>query len=617
MLKLVIDNVSTRVVGAYDPNPIKAHEIHEALREELSYVVPSAEWSPAFKEGKWDGKISLYYRRNQSFPAGLTSRVSRLLREREIDFTFSDQREKPLADYPITCDFGNKELRFYQTAAGDIAAKYQRGVIAAATGAGKTMLSCYLLSKIGVKPVVFIVPAIELLRQTQREFEKYLRLDGKPIKVGMAGGGTCDLNPEGINIITYQTALAAFDEKYQERGNKIVASDNLGDKNRKTTQELEQELEVAKKALARAKSASERDLATIRQDVDRLQNTLVALGYSEPSLSDKTAHRAWKKEVAENTKALRALERDYARALKGLVQVPQDIYNKALTAVQNRYRILEDKACIRSLIESCRAMIVDEAHVAAVVTECLGGHAVKAYYRIGLSATPWREDNQEIRIEGTLGKKLFEITASDLIELGFLVPPTIYMIRVNHLEHAEDYADVYNKHVTRCWERNWRIKQCAESFKEAGRPVLILVERREHGEILESMIKDAVFVPGGDKGEDDPTDEERNYRRRMLNRMESNEIVLIATQWANVGVDAPAVSTLILAGSGQSSVTTYQQVGRALRCLGKDAQESTENGKPDAIIIDFMDEHKALRKHSMKRKKVYQRERAFKYKPIS
>jgi superfamily II DNA or RNA helicase len=617
MLKLVIDNVNTRVVGAYDPNPVKAHEIHEALREELSYVVPNAEWSPSFKEGKWDGKISLYYRRNQSFPAGLTSRVSRLLREREIDFAFSDQREKPAADYPITCDFGNKELRFYQTAAGDVAAKYQRGVIAAATGAGKTMLSCYLLSKISVKPVVFIVPAIELLRQTQREFEKYLRLDGKPIKVGMAGGGTCDLNPEGINIITYQTALAAFDEKYQEKGNKIVAADNLGDKNRKTTKELEQELEVAEKALARAKSASERELAAKQQGVDRLHNAVVALEASEPPRSDKIAYREWKKELTESTKALRAEEREYARAVKALIQGPQETYNKALAAVQNRYRILEDKASIRSLIENCRAMIVDEAHVAAVVIECLGGHAAKAYYRIGLSATPWREDNQEIRIEGTLGKKLFEITASDLIELGFLVPPTIFMIRINHLEHADDYADAYNKHVTRCWERNWRIKQCAESFKDAGRPVLILVERREHGEILESMIKDAVFVPGGDKGEDDPTDEERNYRRRMLNRVEANEIILIATQWANVGVDAPAISTLILAGSSQSSVTTYQQVGRVLRCLGKDAQESAENGKPDAIVIDFMDEHKALRKHSMKRKKVYQRERAFKYKPIT
>ena len=59
-------------------------------------------------------------------------------------------------------------------------------MLALATGAGKTMTSCYIFSKLKVKPVVFIVPAIELLKQTQKEFEKYLRIDDQPVKVGMA-----------------------------------------------------------------------------------------------------------------------------------------------------------------------------------------------------------------------------------------------------------------------------------------------------------------------------------------------------------------------------------------------------------------------------------------------
>ena len=125
------------------------------------------------------------------------------------------------------------------------------------------------------------------------------------------------------------------------------------------------------------------------------------------------------------------------------------------------------------------------------------------------------------------------------------------------------------------------------------------------------MIEDAVFVPGGDKGVDDPTDEEKNYRRRMLNAVENNEIVLIATQWANVGVDAPKISTLILAGSNQSSVTTYQQVGRVLRCVGPNIDVSKQNNKPDAIIIDFMLEQKNLKSHCNMRKKVYRNERAW------
>ena len=125
------------------------------------------------------------------------------------------------------------------------------------------------------------------------------------------------------------------------------------------------------------------------------------------------------------------------------------------------------------------------------------------------------------------------------------------------------------------------------------------------------MIEDAVFVPGGDKGEEDPTDEEKNYRRRMLNSVEKNEIILIATQWANVGVDAPRISCLILGGSNQSSVTTYQQVGRVLRCVGKDIEDSISNGKKDAIILDFCSDQKNMKTHANLRKKVYKNERAW------
>jgi superfamily II DNA or RNA helicase len=210
-----------------------------------------------------------------------------------------------------------------------------------------------------------------------------------------------------------------------------------------------------------------------------------------------------------------------------------------------------------------------------------------------------------------LGRKIIQVSASDLIERGFLVPPKIFICKISEQHHANTYPEIYTSNIVNNWERNFRIKQFAEEFKQKGRPTLILVERREHGSILESMIEDAVFVPGGDKGEEDPTDEEKNYRRRMLNAVENNEIILIATQWANVGVDAPRISCLVLAGSNQSSVTTYQQVGRVLRCVGKNIEESIKNGKPDAIILDFSSDQKNLKTHVNMRKKVYKNERAW------
>lgn len=596
MVTIEVDNSQAKILGHLHQDYGTNNNLHEAIRTELSYEVPSAEWSQKFKQGQWDGKISLYNKRAQAFPSGLTGRVRKLFDSLKIEYEIKDIRSKPEKNYPVTSDFEGKELRFYQENAATLARKTQRGMLSLCTGAGKTMTSCKIFENLGVAPVVFIVPAIELLKQTQKEFERYLRLDGQPVKVGIAGGGLCDLNMEGINVVTYQTALIAFDKKYIEKGNKVVEDPNSDGP--KTTAQLQKELEEATKNWAIAKNNASRDLAKLSLDMEKAKE--IASNEADP--------RKKKSYLA----AALSLEKQFNKEFNALIKVDLAAYKKAQTAWDNRQDILLQKSQVRNLIANCQAFIVDEAHVASIVIEELGKQAKKAYYRLGLSGTPWRMDNQEIRIEGTLGKKIIEVSASDLIELGYLVPPKIFVCNVSESHDGDTYADIYSNNIVNNWERNFRIKQFAEGFKEAGRPTLILVERREHGFLLEGLIEDAVFVPGGDKGVDDPTDEEKNYRRRMLNAVEKNEIVLIATQWANVGVDAPKIAVLILAGSNQSSVTTYQQVGRVLRCVGKDIEQSVSNGKPDAVIIDFMPEQKNLKSHCQMRKKVYRNERAWK-----
>jgi len=583
MVEIEVYNDRSVLINTDDSFGKLSYPIQEALRNELSYKVPDSEWSAKFKTGQWDGKISLYVKRNQSFPTGLTMRVAKLFDELKINYKFIDKRVKPIRDYELTCDFMGKELRDYQVFSGDLALKNQRGMLALATGAGKTMTSCYIFQKLKVKPVVFIVPAIELLKQTQKEFEKYLRFNGNQVKVGIAGGGLCDLNMEGINVITYQTALIAFDKKYVETNSKIVDDNGEGSK---PTALLQKELEVALSNYKKATRLASGKLSDLYEKVEKAEES--------------------------SAKNLTQLRKQYDRELSILVKNELLAYKKAQSAWDNRQNILFQKSQVRDVIKNCNALIIDEAHLAAVVTEEIGNQAKNAYYRLGLSATPFRTDNQEIRIEGTLGGKVCEVSASDLVERGYLVPPKIFVVNIDTVEPGQTYHEVYNLNIVNCWERNFRIKQFAEAMKKRGTPTLILVERMEHGNILEGMIEDAVFVPGGDKGEIDPSDEEKNYRRRMLNAVENNEIVLIATQWANVGVDAPKISCLILAGTNSSPVTTYQQVGRVLRCVGKDVEDSIKNGKPEAIIIDFASSHKNLRSHVNMRKKVYKNERAWK-----
>ena len=558
MIQISIFNNKSIIKDLNSFNGKMPSHLQEAIKSELSYLVPDSEWSPKFKQGLWDGKISVYSRFEQSFPTGLCGRVKKILNVLGVEHKFVDERTKPEKNYPIQCDFGGKDLRFYQKESAEMALKYQRGMLALATGAGKTLTSCQIFSNLAVSPAVFVVPALELLKQTQKEFEKILRLDGKPVKVGIAGDGIYDLNMNGINVVTYQTALAAYNKKYSESQYKVVEDKNNGDGSKKTTEQLKKEFDDLNAAIKKIK--------------------------------------ARRITVEEKEKLIKPLQTKFKKA--------ELSYNTRLKSINN-------KKIVRDLIECCQALIIDEAHVAPVVIEEIAFAAKNAYYRCGMSATPFRTDNQEIRIEGVLGRKIYEVSCSDLIELGYLVPPKVFSCPISTMEDTNSYQETYSSNIVNCWERNYRIKQFAEALKQDGRPTLILVERLEHGNILEGMIEDSVFVPGGDKGEVDPSDEEKNYRRRMLNAVENNEVILIATQWANVGVDAPKISALILAGSSSSPVTTIQQAGRILRCVGKDIEASKQNGKSDSIVIDFSSYQKHLKSHYHMRKRVYRSERAW------
>jgi superfamily II DNA or RNA helicase len=600
MVEIHVNNHACFIAGSFSDDPLYSSSVHNEIKKALSYKVPNHEWSEKFKQGIWDGTISIYNRRLGQFPTGLLYLVTNLLTELKVEFKIVDNRKRPPKVYPLTLDLGNRTLRDYQKLSAEKFAETGTGILALATGAGKTLTSCYLFTQIQTYPVVFIVPALELLNQTQKEFEKYLRLDGKPVKVGKIGGGVVDINMQGINVCTYQTILTAYNKKYNEKQYKIV--DTTDGDGPKTTEQLQKELDVATKKWTLSKKNAERDLSKLSLEIENTQKLL----NSESDL----------KKIKTLSTSVTNLEKRFTKEFNALVKTDLAAYKKAQTAWDNRQKILFEKSQVRDLISSCKGFIVDEAHLAAVVVEELRSYAQEAYYCGGMSATPYRTDNQEIRIEGALGGKIYEVSNSDLIDRKFLVPPKIFMVEIEEFTTPQTYADAYDENIVNSWERNYRIKQFAESFKSAGLPVLILVERREHGSILESMIEDAVFVPGGDKGEIDPTDEEKNYRRRMLNAVENNEIVLIATQWANTGVDAPKIATLIIAGSCSSPVTTYQQVGRVLRCVGRDANESTLNGKPYAVVIDFYDQHKNLKTHSNMRKRVYRFERSWDFKMI-
>jgi superfamily II DNA or RNA helicase len=592
MVSIVITNTRCKIVGDLHPEKEHQYAFHNMLREKCGYMVPNAEWSPAYKNNVWDGIISLYDKKTQSFPTGLLSNVLKSLKSQGCEYRLVDNRIKPDANIKIDTTFSDygRSLYDYQINAVERAMSVTRGILALATGAGKTMTACELISRMSVSPVLFIVPSRSLLKQTQKEFVKYLKVEEKSAHVGMLGDGVFDINPNGVNVITYQTALAAFNEKFSESKNKIEVDELVGEGTKKTLEQLKAEFSFAEKAYNKAKAHASQHLSEASLHMEETEKQISLANDKE-------------KKVLE--KALSLLQKDFDKTFSNLIKNEITAYKKAKASLDTRLQSIENKRKIRELFSNAQAVIVDEAHLAAIVIEALTNHADRAYYRFGLSATPWREDNQEIRLEGCMGKKLVEVSPTFLIDRGFLVPPRIFMIPISYSEQeVVNYADSYTKHITKCWERNYRIKQFAEAFQEEGKPVMIIVDRIEHGNILEDMIKGSVFVPGSDKGEDDPDDEEQDYRKRMLDACERNEIILIGTQWLNTGIDAPAISVLVMAGSTQASATVLQTVGRVIR-------SHKESGKTEAVVIDFMDSDKHMRKHSLARKRVYESESGF------
>ena len=591
MVSIVISNTRTKIVGKLHEEKEHEYAFHNMLREKCGYMVPNAEWSEAYKCGRWDGIITLYDKRTQSFPTGLLHYVIKALKLQGCEYRLVDNRIKPVKNINIETTFSeyNRSLFDYQNDAVEKAMAVSRGILALATGAGKTMTACELIARMSVSPVLFIVPSRSLLKQTQKEFMKYLSVDGERAHIGMLGDGVFDINPDGVNVITYQTALAAFNEKFSESKNKIEVDELAGEGARKTLEQLESEFSVAEKAFLKAKEQASQQLANISLQIEVVEEKISSADEKEKKILEKN---------------LLSFQKDYEKSFNNIIKNEIASYKKAKTALDTRLRSIANKKQIRELFTNAQAVIVDEAHLAAIVIEALANHADRSYYRFGLSATPWREDNQEIRLEGCMGKKLIDISPTFLINRGFLVPPRIFMVPIHFREESDKYADSYTKHITKCWERNYRIKQFAEAFQEEGKPVMIIVDRIEHGNILQEIIKNSVFVPGSDKGEDDPDDQEQDYRRRMLDACEKNEIILIGTQWLNTGIDAPAISVLIMAGSTQASATVLQTVGRVIRT-------HKESGKTEAVVIDFMDSDKHMRKHSLARKRVYESEPGF------
>lgn len=230
-------------------------------------------------------------------------------------------------------------------------------------------------------------------------------------------------------------------------------------------------------------------------------------------------------------------------------------------------------------------VLSDESHHAAadqtynILMRC------PAKYRLGLSATPFREQGDELRFIAVLGEVLETVTTPELIEDGKLATPEVHFYEAPAVKTDQyNWHKAYREGIVDNEKRNALIVQIARELVGKGKKVYIHVTDLDHGKYLNYLMPESVFLHGTDSGD---------VRKRVLKAFENGKLEILISTLLSEGFDMPTLDAIILASGGKSKVALIQKVGRVLRI---------SSGKDRAIIVDFIDSGKWLRDHSQIRR---------------
>jgi superfamily II DNA or RNA helicase len=259
------------------------------------------------------------------------------------------------------------------------------------------------------------------------------------------------------------------------------------------------------------------------------------------------------------------------------------------------------------LLEMMEVVIGEEAHEAGgnsyyAITE----HCNKAFIRVALTATPFMRESAEdnMRLMAAFGPKLIQISEDTLIKRGILATP--YFLFTNYKPHPKlrktsPWQRAYQLGIVECEDRNEKILHFAKKASSYGLPVMILIQRKDHGIRLKKLLREhdlkTEFIYG---------DNNNDERAETLSRLGTGDIqVLIGTTILDVGVDVPAVGMVINAGGGKAEIGLRQRIGRGLR-----AKKTQPNA---CIVVEFNDDiNTYLRDHARQRRAIIEATECFK-----
>lgn len=195
---------------------------------------------------------------------------------------------------------------------------------------------------------------------------------------------------------------------------------------------------------------------------------------------------------------------------------------------------------------------------------------------IGLTATPDRSDGQGLGVQYILGQTLAQYEKTELKPEVDIIRSEVYLPIVKDKRNAIDYAATVDGMVENK-SRNTLIVGLLVGELLLGRKVLVLTKRIAHYQKIMELMPESwqgIYTI-------DSADESRHTMLKSFKDGSAGfRAILGTTSLLAVGMDIPALDTIILACDIRSDVLTTQSVGRILRIF---------EGKQSPKIIDITD----------------------------
>ena len=235
---------------------------------------------------------------------------------------------------------------------------------------------------------------------------------------------------------------------------------------------------------------------------------------------------------------------------------------------------------VKEFVKDYGMVIVDECHHVSAFTFEKILREVNAKYVYGLTATPKRQDGHQPIITMQCGPIRYQVDAlaqSVKCKFSHFVIPEFTDFRVadNGLKYQEICAKLCADE-----SRNSQIINDILTAYHDGRNCIVLTERTEHADILNSAITvnaENVFLLSGK----DKVKEKREKLEAIKAIPQDENMVIIATgKYVGEGFDEPRLDTLFLAMPISWKGTLAQYVGRLHR---------NYEGKTEVIVHDYAD----------------------------